>query len=475
MPDLVVTLSYFDRKVGPTVFMEYPEKIGEEEKMTLNQIFDQTTNEGFFSHSLNTKEFVTSLNYYFEIKSDWARGLKEMLMCSLLFTEKLTSEKEHEVLSWISDFVMKMHSRTDVFKAFYSSTTKPAAVTEPVTESGAETNQTYVLVMKWLKELYYSTKEEVRQKSEEEVVANLMVNTAVYEMIKKLSKYPVRIGELKNWFDENQFNRDFDKIISMLEEQKFIFINKIGPETYVILVKDIDVFRVPPSVFLEMYEKKEEFPQEFIQFYVEAVSAYFNNYDVTNDDKLRLYKIMSMAKHYNLISELRKKPLPKSQISAILRQGPSIATRINVIEDLKQENIIDEVNVSGVQYLFLKTDINIEDKFPEYIQTALPEAQKLSRLPKRVSIAGFSPEIQQELKEVFGGDDFFTEEENIDTTLSSESLQAQEQDAIESANELDASPFDLVVDRITTRFIENKQDQETASKTKKDRTKKESK
>ena len=459
MQDLVVTLSYFDRKVGPTVFLEYPEHIGEEEKMTLNQIFDQTTNEGFFSHSLNTREFATSLNYYFEIKSDWARGLKEMLMCSLLFKEKVTSEKEHEVLSWITDFVMKMHGRPDIFKAFYSTTTKPSgATTEPITESGAESNQNYVLVLKWLKELYYSTKEEVRQKSEEEVVANLMVNPAIYETIQKLSKYPVRIGELKKWFDEMQFNRDFDKIISLLEEQKFIFINNIGPETFVILVKGITVFRVPPSAFLELYEQRDEFSQEFIQYYAATVSEYFDSYDETTDDKLKLYSIMSMPKHYNLIAELRKKPLPKSQITAILRQGPAIATRINVIEDLKKENIIDEIDLSGVQYLFLKTDINITDQFPEYIQNALPEHEKIGRMPKKISIKGFSPEIQEELKDVFGRDEFIIEGETAENMLPDGDISAQEQDAIESANELDDSPFDLVVDRITKKFIGNKKD-----------------
>src|SRR5271157_1668732 len=111
--DLVVALSYFDRKVGPTVFIEIPEKLSEEVKMVLNQVFDQTTSEGFFWHSLGGG-FVTSLNYYFEIKSDWARGAKEMLMCSLIFKDKLEGATvETEVIAWVVEFIQKMRSQTD--------------------------------------------------------------------------------------------------------------------------------------------------------------------------------------------------------------------------------------------------------------------------------------------------------------------------------------------------------------------------
>nr|MDO8111449.1 hypothetical protein [Candidatus Sigynarchaeota archaeon] len=457
MPELVVALSYFDRKVGPTVFIEYPEKIGEEEKMTLNQIFDQTTSEGWFWHSLNTKDFATSINYYFEIKSDWARGLKEMLMCSLIFKEKLNSEKEHEVLSWLTDFVTKMHGRPDLYKAFYStSKTTLASSTEPSTESESETNQSYVIVLKWIKELYWSSKEEIRQKSEEEIIANLMINPAIYNTIRNLSKHPIRIGELHAWFDAQHFNRDFDKVISMLEEQKFIFINQIGPETYVLLVKDIDIFRVPPSCVLELFDKKE-LPQSVIEYYIGIVSEFFNNYNPQKDekDKAKLFSIMSMPRHYNLITELRKKPVIKAQISNILRQGPVIATKINVIEDLKSANIIDETEYQGTAYLLLRTDINIVDQFPEYIQSALPEQKKIARIPMQFSFPKVSPELRDELKEMFGSESEFM----IDA---GEAGNAPKQDATAKgntgaeevdANLLDDSPFDLIVDKMTTKFI----------------------
>ena len=455
MAELIVALSYFDRKIGPTVYMEYPEKMGEEEKMTLNQIFDQTTSEGWFWHSLNTKDYATSLNYYFEIKSDWARGLKEMLMCSIIFKQKLESEKEHDVLSWITDFVQKMHGRQDLFKAFYPAPKIiPGADTSVTIESESELNQSYVVVMKWLKELYYSTREEIRQKNEEEIIAILMVNPAVFDTIRKLSQHPVRMNELKAWFDAQEFNRDFDKIISMLEEQKFIVINKIGPETYAILVKSIDVSRVPPASAMELYDKMD-LPQPVVEHYINLVGAYFNNYDAEKDeaDKLKLFSAMSMPKHYNLIAELRKKPLAKSQIGAILRQGPVVATKINVLEDLKVDNIIDEFEYQGMTYVMLKTDIIIVDQFPEYIQNALPEAEKIAKIPRHFILPQIPAEMREDLKGLFGDDDFLTEQK--DEVVAKQRQPPAQACASTEGPTLDDSPFDVIVDKMTTKFITN--------------------
>jgi len=438
--------------------MEYPEKIDEESKMVLNQIFDQTTNEGWFWHSINNVNFSTSLNYYFEIKSDWARGLKEMLMVSILFKDKLNADKEFEVLSWVTDFVTKMHERADLFKAFYPSP-KIAPGSEAIlpSESDAELNQSYAIVIKWLKELYYSTKEEIRQKSDEEIIANLMVNPAIYNTIRKLSKHPVRYNNLRAWFDEQHFNRDFDKIISMLEEQKFIVINKIGPETYAILVKDIDVYRVPPACAMELLEMPDQadLPRPVIEHYIGLVSAYFNNYKSDKDDadKLKLFSAMAMPKHYNLISELRKKPIAKSKIGAILRQGLVVATKINVLEDLKNDDIIDEFEYQGMVYVMLKTDIDIVDQFPEYIQNALPDKEKMARIPRPFIPPQVAAEVRDDLKDLFPAENFVVE---LQSAIAPPAIEQKTPVApVTSAGPglLEDSPFDVIVDKITSKFI----------------------
>ncbi len=42
---------------------------------------DKTFEESFFTHKVGD---LTSMNYYFEVNSEWARGNKEMLMISFI-------------------------------------------------------------------------------------------------------------------------------------------------------------------------------------------------------------------------------------------------------------------------------------------------------------------------------------------------------------------------------------------------------
>ncbi|MFX1281698.1 MAG: hypothetical protein ACFFA3_20270, partial [Promethearchaeota archaeon] len=88
----IVALSYFHRKIGPLVFFSHPKNsLDKELSAKIANIMDQQYNEGFFTHSF---ENLKSLNYYFEIHSDWARGNKEMLMVSIVLDQQIPEEIE---------------------------------------------------------------------------------------------------------------------------------------------------------------------------------------------------------------------------------------------------------------------------------------------------------------------------------------------------------------------------------------------
>jgi hypothetical protein len=166
---------------------------------------------------------------------------------------------------------------------------------------------------------------------------------------------------------------------------------------------------------------------------------------------------MAMPKHYNLISELRKKPLAKAQIGAMLRQGPVVATKINVLEDLKADNIIDEFEYQGMTYVMLKTDIIIVDQFPEYMQKALPEKERISRIPRHFNLPQVPVEVRDDLKDLFGDDDLLIGQMNEATAKEPKPLQppAPEKPSTE-APLIEDSPFDMIVDKMTTKFITSK-------------------
>jgi len=114
---IIVTLSIFKRRSGPLMFYSFPEnflnKLEEEsiaEKMAL------TFKDKFFIHQ---SSFVSSLNYYFEIYSDWARGNKEMLLFSVILDRKINKVNEEIIHSVCLDFESQLNSDKEMFKAFY--------------------------------------------------------------------------------------------------------------------------------------------------------------------------------------------------------------------------------------------------------------------------------------------------------------------------------------------------------------------
>ncbi|MFX1596019.1 MAG: hypothetical protein ACFFBK_08120 [Promethearchaeota archaeon] len=113
-----VVLSYFARKKGPLVFYAYPEDVLEEDfSIQIANIMGQVFKEGFFVHQSST--VPSSLNYYFEIPSEWARGSKEMLMISVILdkiTNKLLEESIQEICT---DFALQLKNIEGLFKALY--------------------------------------------------------------------------------------------------------------------------------------------------------------------------------------------------------------------------------------------------------------------------------------------------------------------------------------------------------------------
>jgi len=188
----IVALSYFHRKIGPLVFYSYPENMLDEHLSTrIANIMDQTVSEGFFTHSF---EQNISNNNYFEIHSDWARGNKEMLMVSIIFDQQINVEIEQSVNLLCTEFIEKLFSNEEIFTAFYVNDINNFE--EPDKELIYKNNS---LIKLWVKELYWATLEDTKEKSEEEKIATLLNREHVFLTLKKLSKGPIALDGLKEW------------------------------------------------------------------------------------------------------------------------------------------------------------------------------------------------------------------------------------------------------------------------------------
>lgn len=113
-----VTLSYFQRKKGFTIFYSYPEDVlKEEEKEKLADVVEALVKEGFITYQ---SSIISSLNYYFEIPSEWARGKKELVMISVMLNIPINQKIEKIIQTICVDFVSKLKNNRDFFKALYN-------------------------------------------------------------------------------------------------------------------------------------------------------------------------------------------------------------------------------------------------------------------------------------------------------------------------------------------------------------------
>jgi hypothetical protein len=112
-----VILSYFRRKIGPIAFYVYPEDVFTEKEKEIASDIMKTASEGkFFTYQT---DYFSSINYYFEIKSSWARGNKEMLLLTIVLNTQINEVIEYKMEKFCQEFEKKVIETENIFKGIY--------------------------------------------------------------------------------------------------------------------------------------------------------------------------------------------------------------------------------------------------------------------------------------------------------------------------------------------------------------------
>ncbi|MFX0022538.1 MAG: hypothetical protein ACFE9S_09425 [Candidatus Hermodarchaeota archaeon] len=363
----IVTLSYFHRKIGPIVFYSYPRDTLERAlSLKIANIMDQQFSEGFFTHSF---ENLKSLNYYFEIHSDWARGNKEMLMVSTIIDQQIPTEDEEKISNLCTEFSEQLQSNEEIFTAFYIND-----INNFDEEDQESIRKNEALIKAWVENLYWVIIEDTREKTEEEEIAILLNDKHIFMTLEKLSEGPILLEGLREWFIENFPEKNFNEIIEILDERQFIFINQIGlVEKYVLLVKEVNAERIPPDSIIEYIDDKPE----LIELLLPKVQEYFSEYEKKTreqikEDAFTLYQIMADPKKYNVLSELRNGLISKDKLPKLVSKK-SLDSLMENIDFLKTFDVIEELNYNSETYIVLKTNLQITTAFPEWMRKLLPK------------------------------------------------------------------------------------------------------
>ena len=360
-------MSYFHRKIGPLVFYSYPKDMLERElSLKIANIMDQQFSEGFFTHSF---ENLKSLNYYFEIHSDWARGNKEMLMVSTILDQQISTEDEEKISILCTEFSEQLQSNEEIYTAFYIND-----VNNFDEEDQESIRKNESLIKAWVENLYWFIIEDTREKTEEEEIAILLNDKHIFMTLEKLSEGPILLEGLREWFIENFPEKNFNEIIEILDERQFIFINQIGlVEKYVLLVKEVNAERIPPDSIIEYIDDKPE----LIELLLPKVQEYFSEYEKKTredikEDAFTLYQIMADPKKYSVLSELRNGLISKDKLPKLVSKK-SLDSLMENIEFLKKFDVIEELNYNSETYIVLKTNLQITTAFPEWMRKLLPK------------------------------------------------------------------------------------------------------
>jgi len=367
----IVALSYFHRGTGPLVFYSYPEKmLSEQLSARIANIMDQTVNEGFFTHFFEKNK---SYHYYFEILSDWARGNKEMLMVSIIFDQQINSEIEQNVNILCTEFLEKLLSNEEIFTAFYINDINKFEESDKdlIYKSNS-------LIKLWVKEIYWASLEDTREKSEEEKIARLLNKKFIFLTLKKLLKGPIALDELREWYNDTFPRLDFKELIDTLVSNQFIFINQIGiAEKYVLLLKEVNAKRVPPDSVIEYINENPDLIElELMELLLPKVQKYFSIYEnkvkeELEEDSFTLFKIVSDPKKYILLTELRRRLISRDELPKLVSKR-ALDHLNSSLSFLKKHDVIEELKYKNERYIFLKTNIQITTAFPEYLRHSLP-------------------------------------------------------------------------------------------------------
>ena len=370
----IVALSWFHRKIGPMVFYSYPE--GTLEKTLSDRIasiMDQTVNEGMFSHSFENR---FSMNYYFEIHSDWARGSNEMLMASIIFNRQIPREMEPIIHTLCTEFADKLRKNEDIYTAFH--------IHEMKYHEGEEDLivKNHTLITGWIEDLYWATLEETRERTEEEKIAALLTQEHIFFTLKKLSKGPITLEGLRDWFHSEFPKFRFKDLMDTLVDKQFIFINQIGlVEKYVLLLKEVNAERIPPDSVIEyLDEASEQVESELTNELLPIVLEYFSEHEMKNPedlekDSFNLFQIVSDRRKYGILTVLRKGMSKKERLPNIISK--QIVNHLeNSLDFLKQHDVVEEMEHENKTYLLLKSDIQIKTAFPEYLRKLLPKEEE---------------------------------------------------------------------------------------------------
>ncbi len=176
-------------------------------------------------------------------------------------------------------------------------------------------------------------------------------------------------SELKVWMKEKYYRGffDIDGILIELIKKEIIKESSVKgmPSELIFLINDIFTIRRPPVKILR--EPVElGLPESLVATYNSEVRTYFQNYRPSEEDNLKLIKILTDPQLYEILKLLRISIVTKNSLEKLRKKGvDDIDGGIKKLLEYKIMHMFQ--NGQGTEYYALLSDFQISLVYPRYI------------------------------------------------------------------------------------------------------------
>ncbi|MHA1821343.1 MAG: hypothetical protein ACTSU2_17510 [Promethearchaeota archaeon] len=218
--------------------------------------------------------------------------------------------------------------------------------------------------------------------SKEQTFAQIYSSEKARNMMEILRDKPLSRKQLQLAIEEklDKSVANIDYALELLFKTGIIAQDWLQGETdiYFFMIKDFAIFRAPSKKNIERALNKIPSPY-LADEYLKRVKDYFNEYTPELIDNFKIANTLLNPDKYDFLVLFREKPYPIEKLPKSNRE--SLVSIEDLIRNMAEDNILTLIkDESGVEWVFLMTDIVIETFYPEY----LIEQTRISYEKKRV-------------------------------------------------------------------------------------------
>ncbi|MHA2013890.1 MAG: tetratricopeptide repeat protein [Candidatus Helarchaeota archaeon] len=364
---IYLNLSYFNTIKGPQVLCTFPEDLNKEKTLEIANLLNisELVKQKFFVYDIS--EFKT-INHYFEIPSEWARGKKEMLLLSIIVVNE-SVESGQEIEKVLETIAKKISDIDKAFMGFYTYDWEKAEDYDEVDEN----NEKIINIIKDSLDLVKKTIKEVREKAIQRVLRSFEP--------KELGTYIMDAKVFENLYKVENNKEVFEYLNRIIVDGIRIYITEeILPDIHLpneilnTFLSKITIYHIPESAL-----------KRFIKSYLDP--RYIINTSILS--LLVLAEILNKNKDNQPVTivtnDYKLSRLVKSHLQEI-KVLPASAFFLEIINVLKNKELRDYFQKLRKKML----DYEMEILFQTKQNISNPKEQLSWLIEKAIGVAGRS-------------------------------------------------------------------------------------